>query len=584
MEATLKNRSNLITFLLFLSILFLTPLFPDVKLSRPKLLLFETGLYGIFYLWLVFSFLEAKFFIRRSFVFFPLLVYGAVSIAFYYLSPDRAVALSELKRGLLSITAFFVASHIIDSELKRKWALNFFVAGSFLAFIYGILQYSGGIWIFSVPKMGRVMSTFGNPIFFAAHIVIVLPIAISLIFAYKKPYSRGFFIIAVTAGLFALYLSRTRAAYIGFIFSMFILIFLNIKAIKSKSYIFVLFLAIAAAFGFFTKNIWSRHQAHTVIWRDSLVMWSKSPWIGTGPGTFHIYFPKFASEELKKIWPQNQFIVNDAHSEYVQYLTETGIIGFGIFLWLLSAFYKNSLILLKKQEGAQRYIMSGLIASGSGILVQNMFSVDMRFIISALNFFLVMGIIESFNDTYFEKRELSKNVCVFGVILTIVLGFFSFKKVLEPYIAEKAVANTPDFFDEKVLEPLKSVAQLEELAQKYPDKASIYEKLGWIYAKEKNWEPAISNYEKASRLNPNIFGPLNNLGNIYFLLNQREKAISYWKRSLEINPGQTDSLLNLATAYYYQGQLKEAADELKKVLAIDPKNQKAIVMLKQMVE
>jgi O-antigen ligase len=507
-----------------------------------------------------------------------------MTLVFYYFSVDRPVALNELKRGILSITAFFVASNIVTSKEERNWLIGFWLCGSFLAFIYGILQHYGGISLLQVPHVARIMSTFGNPIFFAAHIVIILPIAIGLAFGSKNTFSKMLLFILVIFGVFALYLAQTRAAFIGFAVSLIVFIILSIKETKTKIFILALVVMAAGVFGILTKNMWARNQEHRLIWRDSLVMWSNSPWTGTGPGTFHLYFPKFASEQLKKIWPQQQFVVNDAHNEYVQYLTETGILGFGVFLWLLISFYKTSFLILVKTQGRQRYILCGLIASATGILVQNFFSVDMRFIISAVNLFIVWGIIDSFDDNYYEFDNFAKTTRVAGLLITLTLSFFSFKKVLEPYIAQKIVANTPDFFDEKILEASKTAAEFEELAVKYPEKASIYEKLGWIYAKEKKWEPAIKNYEKAFGLNPALFGPLNNLGNIYFLLNQRDKAIFYWTKSLKINPNQTDSRLNLAMAYYYNGQLKEASDELKKVLELDPKNEKAIVMLKQMVE
>ena len=77
---------------------------------------------------------------------------------------------------------------------------------------------------------------------------------------------------------------------------------------------------------------------------------------------------------------------------------------------------------------------------------------------------------------------------------------------------------------------------------------------------------------------------MNNLGNIYYLMGNRPMAIGYWNRSLAINPQQIDSRLNLAIAYYYQGELRESAEQLKVILKTDPKNEKAIVLLRQMTE
>lgn len=582
---TLKfNYLSLVIPALLAIILFLAPLFPDVRLSRPKLLVLELGLYGTVFLWFAIGFLQAKLSLRKLIIFLPVLFYVAFEIFSYVTSTDRPIALNELKRSLISFIAYFAGANIIASNNQRSMVFTGLFAGSFLSIIYGILQHFGGFWRIAVPQMGRVMSTFGNPIFFAAYLVIILPIAVGLFFTHHKLWVRILLAVFLACGITALFFTQTRAAYIGFAFSMLVFSFLAIKQNRTRISILIVILIIFGIFLSLTKHIWMRQQEHVLIWRDSLVMWLKYPLLGTGPGTFHLYFPKFASEELKKIWPQDRFIVNDAHNEYVQYLAETGIAGFGILVWILVSFFRNAYSISRNRKGPERYILFGLISSSSGILVQNFFSVDMRFIISAIYLFLMMGFVNSFVEERIEISGISPSMRYLGFAGLSVLGFFVFPKILQPYIAQHKTANTPDFFDQKILEPAKTIAELETISQKYPNQSSVFEKLGWIYAKEKNWQKAIRNYEIAQQLNPGNAGPLNNLGNIYFLLGNRQKAIEYWNRSLMITPNQIDSRLNLATAYYYQGQLKESSDQIKEVLKINPNNEKAIVMLKQMTE
>jgi len=382
----------------------------------------------------------------------------------------------------------------------------------------------------------------------------------------------------------AIYFTETRAAFIGLGVAAAVFLWLTISSISKRNIIFAVLLVVFGLFAFATKNIWHRQQAHTLIWRDTLTMWADHPFFGTGPGTFHIYFPKYASPELRKIWPQEQNIINDAHNEYIQYLSETGVAGFGIFLWLLVSIFKNASLVSRVTSQRDHLLLSGFAASSAGILAQNIFSVDMRFIISSVYLFVAAGFIDSFGEEYYRKESLSKPLRAIGLIICAALSVFVFQKILEPYIAQKDVAAAPDFFDQKILEPAKTISDLELIAKKYPTQALVFEKLGWVYSKEKNWQKAIENLVKASQLNPKSAGPLNNLGNIYFLLGDRTNAIRFWNRSLEINPVQVDSRLNLALAYYYKGKLKEAADQLREVLKIDPHNEKAIVMLKQMTE
>jgi tetratricopeptide (TPR) repeat protein len=232
---------------------------------------------------------------------------------------------------------------------------------------------------------------------------------------------------------------------------------------------------------------------------------------------------------------------------------------------------------------ANKPLIAGLLAACISLLVQNFFSVDMRFIISSVYLFMLFGFIESFNDSFVAVNvpHGARNILAIGVIGAAAA---SYPAILRPYIAQNHVATTPDFFDERVLEPAKTIEDLQALAHKYPNQSSIFERMAWVYAKERNFDKAIEQYLIANRLNPASPGPLNNLGNIYFLQNDRAKAISYWEKSLQADPRQIDSRLNLATAYYYNGQLKPCVDQLKATLKIDPHNEKAIVFLKRLTE
>ncbi len=634
------NHSNLSPLSLLLGILLLlNPLFPDVQISRPKLLVLELGTFILLLFFVLRWLFSENIKFKRTNFNFPVIAYFLYLIITYIFSQTKYVALSELKRMLLCVVIYFISAN--SGELMTIF--SGFILGSTLATLYGIFQHWGNISIFNlvinVPKLERIFSTFGNPIFFSAHLTIFLPVVIGLLFYFysKRKVFLSFLLTTILVfGIFALYLTKTRASWIAFAVSFITFGILNLKSKKLKVTFLVTSLFVCAVFVVITWSVWLRHQAHPLIWRDTLKMWLSSPVFGTGPGTFHINFPKFASEELLKIWPQKQQIINDAHNEYIQILSELGIVGFGIFIWLLVSFFVFCFNLFKKFSVKKEiFILTGLFCSVLGILIQNIFSVDMRFIISAFYMFLVIGLVYSFEDKEILLRlNLSKPVKVlliflvlflFGIIgvdnkpsvyLSSVLNFNLKNKTLEfgpfcegtgllpqilkPYIAQKKLSKELDFFDEKVLEPYKTISELEKLVnlpeeefigkmkiskEKLPVAlAKTYEKIAWVYAKEKNFIKAIENYEKAIAFNPFEPGPYNNLGNIYFLMNDRKKAIDYYKKSVEVSPNQIDAHTNLGIVYYYEGMLKESAEQFNTVLKLDPKNEKAIVMLKKMRE
>lgn len=581
---------------------FLAPLVPDIKLIRPKLLTLQMGLFSALMLWLAVSVWRGALVVRGARTLAPVAAYLGLGAVLYALSPDRPVALMEFNRCVLSVCAYLAALQIPRAGGALRWVLGAWMGGTFLAAVYGILQHFGGVGRIAVPQMDRVMSTFGNPIFFAAHLVVTLPVAFGLLMSMDTDSRRGWRGMLVSsalwavigAGLWALLLTKTRGAFLGLIAALIVLAVLRLRRrtvgadgrapsmlnLRTAGYVAAA-MVVAGIFAAATWSLWSRQQGHLLIWRDTIAMWTTHPWFGTGSGTFHLYFPHFASDALKSIWPQGQCIVNDAHNEYLQILAETGVLGLGVFLWLVASFFVGRARPAGRGDGL---LTDGMIAGAAGLLAMNMVSVDMRFIISSVYLFSAFGFVDGMTS---PGREISlagagKKLAV--IVVAAAAGYALFSLALTPFLAQRKVAATPDFFDQKVLEPAKTAADLEALARRYPTEPSIREKLGWIYAKEKQWDRAVAHYQAAQRLNPQAPGPYNNLGNIYFLTGNRDGAIACWQQSLAVAPQQIDSRLNLATAYYYQGRLKEAADELKTVLKINPGNEKAIVLLKQMTE
>jgi putative inorganic carbon (HCO3(-)) transporter len=578
------DRFSFLSAALLSLLFFFIPLFPDIRLARPKLLLLEAGLCAVFAWWLLGSFLRSKMAIRRVMLFGPLVVYAAANLLFAYYAPDRLAASGELARVMLALLAYVIAANLIITPRQRILVLGGWMAGTLLAVGYGILQHYGGVGPLIVPRLDRIPSTFGNPIFLGAHLVLTIPLALGLLLGSRHLFARVLLAAAIIGAIYALYLTQSRAAYLGFGAAVLVFSLLSLRRPESRITFIILFVIGAILFGILTRSVWQREQAHLLIWRDTLTLWLSHPWAGTGLGSFTFSFPSAASPALKKIWPGGQFIVNDAHNEYLQVLAETGVAGLGVFLWLVVSFFRNATALAAASSGRDRWLLNGCIAAAAGILTQNIFSVDLRFAISMTYLFFIMGLVNTFINDGFVMENFAPLTRAAGVAGVCIASAVLFPHIMRPYLAQQKVAALPDFFDEKILEPARTIAELEALARKYPGQSLVYEKLAWVYAKQKNWRLAIKNYEMAVQCNPGAAGALNNLGNIYFLLGEHLTAIDCWTRSLAINPRQVDSRLNLATAYYYQGNLQAASRQLKEVLRIEPANEKATVMLKQMRE
>lgn len=617
------KKSTYYLFLTIFCIFFLAvPMIPDVQISRPKLLIIEIFSYILFFCFVLYTILENKIIFRKNnFLYFTILFLMCILIR-YILSSEKLLAFDELKRWFLSIWLFYSISLIRSQHYKILF--NFFIFGSFLAALYGLLQHYGGIWILQVPRFERVMSMFGNPIFFASYLINFLPIVFGICITEQNKKIKLLYFLIFCISLITLYYTKTRAAFLG-IFVATIFFVYNIFGAKNRFKYLLSLSMIFLIFVFLTKNIWLRQQAHLLIWRDTLRMWSARAFLGVGLGKFHTEFVNFASKELRNIWPEKNFIINDAHNEYVQFLAENGILGFSLLILLIFWFFKLSLKYIKNlplndiESSRTKIILISLLSGCVALLVQNFFSVDLRFIISNIYLFLTMGFVVGIISNIEEKKLFFNHLIIkiiFVVSTSFLLGIFSFSKkekvfsvlsfinftpqgvkfqindfgygllqnLLRPYIANYKVVQKKDFFDEKIVNSAKTLKELEDLKNKFPDKSIIYERIAWIYAKEKQFDKAIENYIQAIKLNPKSYSTYNNLGNIMFVLGHIDKAIEFYKKSIEIKEGQIDARLNLGIAYYYQGKINLAAEEFNKVLRIDPNNEKAIVYLKKIRE
>ncbi len=554
----------------FTSLVFLV----DVKLIRYKLIGVELSLLLLFLLWFIKEYRKISEIIKEAVV-LPFIALAVFYTFAYLFSPAGAAAYPEWQRMLFGVVAYILAYRLFFF-CGADFLIGYITAIGGLVSLYGLLQVSGGIWILQVPKLGRIFATFGNPNFFASFLIGLIPVAAAFFIKKKRIWK----FIALLFMVFALYYTKTRGAWMG-ITGAAILWYFAYGRKKIPSYAVVIIAGLIILFGFIKRDELNRDTQRLLIWKDSLKMAADNPVSGVGIGNYHNEFPAYASKELLKIIPQGKFIVNYAHNEFIDIFAETGITGFGIYIWLLATFF-----ILNLKYGSGGYIKQGAFLGATAIIIHSFVSVNMRFTISSLWAFFLMGLsVGDIAGKYREKKEkinrYHKSYKVIAVILFALLLFFWARAVLTPLFSHKKLLGETDFFD---TEREYSKRELKKLIESKPQNALIYYKLGWIQAKDREFQPAIKNFKKAIKLDDSLTGAFNNLGNIYFTLGKRNDAAKYYIEALKRNPAMPDAHFNLGYIYYYQGRLKEATREFNKVLKLDPENYKAKMMLDKMVQ
>jgi len=87
---------------------------------------------------------------------------------------------------------------------------------------------------------------------------------------------------------------------------------------------------------------WSTHtgRGRIMIWLETLLIWMRHPWLGVGLGQYNLHQLEaqhrfFALGDWTRDFHQNAAFVLDAHNQYLQILAEQGLLGLGLFLFLV---------------------------------------------------------------------------------------------------------------------------------------------------------------------------------------------------------------------------------------------------------
>jgi len=117
--------------------------------------------------------------------------------------------------------------------------------------------------------------------------------------------------------------------------------------------------------------------------RDSLRMWKQRPLLGWGLGTFPEVYPQFRTF-------YTSFFVNQAHNDYAQLLTETGLAGFAIAVWFLLLVFRRARAKLENwPETANGVLTLAALVGCVGILVHSWLDFNLQIPANAALFYVL---------------------------------------------------------------------------------------------------------------------------------------------------------------------------------------------------
>jgi O-antigen ligase len=584
---------------------------------------------------------------------FPTLSFSAICVLSLIWSNSIFVSLKELPLFLAGPLLYFVITNSINDERKINRILDILLIVGGLFGIYGIFQYNGIDFSFWARNIGRqqVFGLFGNVNYFAEYLIVPLPIAVSLFFASRNKFKKILLLIAILAIGTSLIVTFTRGSYLSFGVSLIFMFFLFLISrgknfIKNNKKIFIIILVVIIIITFLfvvpttlnnsstvISKIKSRisvtqltqdssYNRRIAIWKFTGMMIKDHPLLGSGIGTYKYNTLRYQAEfftqgENRSLYPHG--FADKAHNEYLQLWAELGIIGLGIFIWLIISYFKFGLEILRKIKDEYRQgIIIGLMGAVVAVLVDGIFGFPLHLPATIVLFWLALGLTvavglkDEVNDQEIKMIRKNSNISRFKPLLCIGIILFTIflcVTVTRPFIAriywyyatreiKNENWNEAIKIDEKALKwdtylgeiyyDIGKILETKELygvaikyfekAEKYIDSPNLPQDFALIYLKKGQLDKAAIKLKQAISYQSDEKSMLplySELGNTYLQLERYKPAEIAFKNALKINPDFVNAHYGLAGAYLKQNLSDKALIELQKVIDLAPDSKEA---------
>jgi len=306
----------------------------------------------------------------------PILVFAIAYILAVFFSPFPLESAAILKKPIL-VGLFFILANGLKSEIEKKRLIDVWLLGAIIASAWTVIDYFKG-----TERPGG----FFGCITFAHFALMFLGVSLALMGLENHKRTSILSVSTFMVGVFALFLTCTRGAWIGFLAGLFLFFIVkrkwfSIATIVSAACASVLVLTAILSSIYLPESrpgkavrsllrpldkqvpyVVGSNLKRLYKWKASLLMFKDHPFLGIGPCEFQKELPNYLSEEVKtKVFENLSF--NHAHSIYFDYLATMGITGFLALLFFLFTVFR---LLIRKYKSCTLTFEKNLVL---GVLI-----------------------------------------------------------------------------------------------------------------------------------------------------------------------------------------------------------------------
>ncbi len=349
--------------------------------------------------------------------FLPLLIFGG------WIAAQRAFEITvyryQTEQDWLSYLAYLfmmcaAATIAANPKRLRRFLLALAVFGTLLA-IFAMIQDVSGTkaiyWMFQPSDVAaQIYGPFVNRNHYAGLMELLAPLPFLLCLS-QRPERRLPLLGAGMLMALSVFLSRSRGGMVALGAELiFIAVFLSRIRHRAKS--FAAIGVIAAVLAVLIVWVGSDPVVHRLtdmkdanrvsIFKDTLHMWWSRPVLGYGSGTFDLVYPTFQSFVVDSV-------INHAHNDYLELLSETGLIGAGLIAWFLVLVYRKASKQLRPGAKSADSVLIAVLAGITGLLVHSLVDFNFHIPANAALFLVMAAIAVTASAAIVATQGLSRN-------------------------------------------------------------------------------------------------------------------------------------------------------------------------------
>ena len=254
-------------------------------------------------------------------------------------------------------------------------------------------------------------------------------------------------------------------------------------------------------------------------WQEAWSLWKDAPLAGKGAATFEV-----ARRDIR----QGSITTTEPHNVALQFLAETGIVGFLLLLGAIGTGATAAVCAVRRAEEGERAAAAALALGLGAYVLHGLVDIHWEFVAVTAPAFFVLGALIGLCAR--RRARVSRPVWA----LAGVAGLGVLYSLVAPYSSARLVD-------------------------------SAYSQL----ASDRS-QAALSDARAARTLDPLATDPLYALGDAEAARRDEEAALRYYRQAVDLQPENSSTWYALGSYEFFTGRYKEALHDLDRAYGLDP--------------